>query len=146
MTDKRIVQKLATLRQALSSADSAESGSFAAVFNAFLDIAEDPALIGSSKPATDPVFKAALEAPVRAILGDETIQLQAVRILRCAGAGFLHGGFFAGSTMGTCFYFEADKQGLVALNGGGALTHFGRITVTELPKGTMLMPRPKGIQ
>lgn len=146
MPDQRLLTKLVTLQKTLSSAGGDDSGSFAAAFHAFLDITEDRAFMAASKPAKDAMLKAALESPIRSLVGDESTELQHLRMLRVAAASFLHGGFYVGSSIGSFFYFEKPKQGLMALHGGGAMTHFTRITMTELPQGTMLMQRPKGKQ
>jgi hypothetical protein len=145
MMDKHTATSIAALREALISADSEHDGSFAAVFSTFLDITERCGLIAASKPAKDPMIKATLEPPVRALLGDDAT-VQQLRMLRCAGAGLLHGGFFVGSAIGTFFYFEKDQQGMLALYRGGAMTHFARITLSELPAGTMPVRGPKGKQ
>lgn len=146
VTDKRILTRLAALRQSMASAGGDDDGSFATVFSAFLDIAEDPALLDSSKPTNDSLVNAAIESSVRSFTGDDAMGIQPLRMLRYAGAGFLHGGFFAGSMLGTFFFFEADRQGILAMHGGGALTHFTRVTLTEIPAGAMPVPGPKGKQ
>jgi hypothetical protein len=146
MTDQRILTKLATLQKTLSSAGGQDSGSFSAAFHAFLDITEDRALMVASKPAKDAALKVALESPIRTLFDDESIELQQLRMLRVAAAGFLHGGFFVGSSVGSFFYFEKPQQGLMALHGRGSMTHFMRITMTELPRGTVMMRKPEGKQ
>jgi hypothetical protein len=46
--------------------------------------------------------------------------------------------------MGSFFYFEKEKQGILAFTRFGGMTHYTRITMTELPQGTVYVPRPKG--
>src|SRR5262245_47350438 len=114
MINKRIAQSIAALRQALVSADCENDGSFAAVFSSFLDITERQNLIEESKPAKDPILKATIENSVRKLFGEDAAVMQ-IRMLRYAAAGFLHGSFFVGSSMGTFFYFEQDKRGMLAV-------------------------------
>jgi hypothetical protein len=146
VTDQRTLTKLAALREAMASAESDQDDSFAQVFSAFLDIAEEPALLDASKPTKSPVVKAALESSVRSFTGDDEASIQALRMLRYGGEGFLHGGFFAGSILGTFFYFEKNHQGILALHQGGSMTHFTRVTVTEVPPGAVPVRGPKGKQ
>src|SRR5262249_54482323 len=146
MASLRVITEVETLRRSLSEADGGDEGSFARVFDAFFDIAEDPLLVDASKPARDAVLKGALERSTRKLLGELALTRQRVQMLRHAATGLLHGGFFADAMICTFFYFEQEQQGLVALNGGGVMTHFMQITVTPVPEGTGPMPGPPGKQ
>ena len=146
MSDKRILDRLEALRQSLANADGHERGSFARVFHAFFDIAEDPALMAESKPGKSEDIRAMLERAAQRLTGDEATTVRDLRTLRCASAGMVHGGFFAGKLLGTFFYFEGDEQGLVAFNDGTPMTSFLRLTLTKLPEGTFPVPGPGGVQ
>lgn len=138
--------QLATLRESLRSADIEVSGSLSKVFHSFLDLTEGPDLMRSCKPAKDPVIRETLQRLARQYAQDDAVSLQALRMLRHGPTGFFHGGFFAAGAIGTFFYFTGEGQGLLALSEGTPMTHFVRITTTELPRGTVLMKRPPGKQ
>jgi hypothetical protein len=63
-------------------------------------------------------------------------------MLRIDSAGFIHGSFFAGASVGTFFYFEKEKQGLVAFNQSGGVTRFTRLTMVALPEGAFPVSAP----
>lgn len=146
MESKRILAQLEALRRSLAGADGGESGSFSRVFHAFFDIADDPGLMDASKGFESEAIRAMLERAARRITGHGTATVTNLRALRCAGAGMVHGGFFAGTLLGTFFYFEREEQGLVALNDGTPLTNFLRITMTKVPEGSFPVPGPDGMQ
>jgi hypothetical protein len=143
MTDKRLVIRLAELRRALAMADGQEDGSFARLFNEFLDMTESTSLLDQCKPVKGGTMRPVLEMLIRKARGDDSIQLHALHALRYPASGFLHGGFFAGGMMGSFFYFEKDLQGLLALYRGGAMMDLARITMTALPPGSVFVPGPK---
>lgn len=138
--------QLATLRESLRSADIEVSGSLSKVFHSFLDLAEGPDLMRSCKPAKNPVIRETLQRLARQYAKDDSVSLQALRMLSHGPTGFFHGGFFAAGAIGTFFYFTGEGQGLLALSEGTPMTHFVRVTTTELPRGTVLMKRPPGKQ
>jgi hypothetical protein len=146
MASKEILTRLDDLRRFLTMADGREDGSFARVFNAFFDIAEDTALLEVSEPASDPGLRVALERAARRLTRDERTTLEDVGVLRCAGAGMSHGVFHAGRYRGTFFYFEREQQGLVAFSEGGPMINYMRITLTAVPEGAYPVPGPKGPQ
>jgi hypothetical protein len=146
MIDKRTLARLAALRQSLASADGEHDGSFSAVFHAFLDIADEPALLRDSKPTKSPLVKGALERLAGELAGDAPAQLQNVRMLHVREAGLVHGGFFVGPRMGSFFFFEKEEQGLLAVHQGGALMLYSRITLTKLPPGAVPVQGPDGLQ
>lgn len=146
MSDNQLMAQLATLRESLRSADIEISGSLSKVFHAFLDITEGPDLMRACKQAESEIIRETLERVARQFTRDEAVSLQGLRMLSHAPTGFFHGGFFAGRAMGTFLYFAEEGQGLVAFSQGTPMTHFFRITSTELPPGTVPMRRPPGIQ
>jgi hypothetical protein len=143
VTQNRLLTTLEALRKAMKGADSARDKSFSEVFYGFLDATEDPALIHASKPAKDEALRQAIETCARKVAGDPTTALQALQMLRIDDAGFLHGAFRAGPLMGSFFYFEKDRQGLLAFTRLDGMTHYTRITMTEIPEGTVFVPKPK---
>jgi hypothetical protein len=142
MTSKHILTQLDALQKATLSTDGKQQGSFATLFDAFLDIAEDPDLLKASKPTKDKTIKSAIETCARNITGDSALSIQGLRMLRIDSAAFIHGSFFAGSSVGTFFYFEKARQGLVAFHQGGGLIRFTRLTLLELPEGAFPAPAP----
>jgi hypothetical protein len=143
---KRVLTQIEALRTAMAGADGGDDGSFGQVFNAFLDIAGERTLFNLSEPAKATDIQGILEVAARQLTRDETTDIQGLRLLRIAQAGFLHGGFVAGGYMGTFFYFEKDQQGLVAFTRGMVKTYISRITLTDLPEGAFFSPAPKGPQ
>ncbi|MEZ4296493.1 MAG: hypothetical protein R3B70_16090 [Polyangiaceae bacterium] len=144
MSEKQLVSQLSALGEALRSADVGKAGSFAAVFNAFFDIAQGPDLMRLSKVESRSELQATLERTSRQLLGDETAVLNGLRMFGCAAGDFVHGCFFVGRTVGTFFFFTKNKQGLVAFNSGTPRTDYSRITTTDLPSGTTPMRGPRG--
>lgn len=139
-----LMNSISTLRTALRTADMADSHSFAKVFHAFFDISDGPDLMDASQPVEDRVIRTMIESTARKHTRDDALVLTGLLILRHGPTGLVHGACFAGRFAGTFFYFEPDKQGLVAFNDGTPMTHYYRITATELPPGTMPMPKPPG--
>jgi hypothetical protein len=146
MESKRILAQLEALRRSLADADGSERGSFSRVFHAFFDIADDPGLMEASKAFQSEDIRAMLERAAQRLRGQGTTTVTNLRALRCAGAGMVHGGFFAGTLLGTFFYFEREEQGLVAFNDGTPLTNFLRITLAKVPEGSFPVPGPDGVQ
>jgi len=146
MLNPRTLTRLATLRADLGAAEGDRDGSFSRVFHAFLDVAEDPAVLRASKPAKAPLVKGALERLVAHLTGGEAAALQQVRMLRIADAGLVHGGFFVGATMGSFFFFEKDEQGLVAVHEGGGRMLYSRLTMARVPPGSVPVKGPDGPQ
>jgi hypothetical protein len=146
MASKRILAQLEALRRSLAGADGSENGSFSRVFHAFFDIADDPGLMEASQPFQSEDIRAMLERAAQRLRGQGSTTVTSVRALRCADARMVHGGFFAGTLLGTFFYFEQEEQGLVAFNDGTALTNFLRITLTKVPEGSYPVPGPDGVQ
>jgi hypothetical protein len=142
MTTQYILSQLDSLRKATLSTDGSRQGSFSVLFHSFLDIAEDPDLLQASKPSKDKTIKGAIESCARNIMGDNALGIQGLRMLRIDRAGFIHGSFFAGASVGTFFYFEKERQGLVAFNQGGGVTRFTRLTLVALPEGTFPVSAP----
>jgi hypothetical protein len=141
-----MLSQIEALREAMTTADGEREGSFAEVFSAFLDIAEEPALLNASKPVKDGLVRSMLEAASRKLTGNDTAVIERPHLLRVAGAGMVHGGFFTGRFLGTFFWFEKEQQGLLAFYGGGDMTHLIRLTMTELPEGAVLVQGPEGKQ
>jgi hypothetical protein len=146
MLDARTLGRIETLRRSLATADRDRDGGFSTVFEAFLDIAEDPAFFRASKKAESPLVQGALERAASQVAGGGANALQDVRMLGVAEAGLLHGGFFVAGSVGSFFFFEKEEQGLLAIHRGGALMLYGRITMTRVPEGTVVVPGPKGVQ
>jgi hypothetical protein len=142
MTTQYILSQLDALRKATLSTDGSRQGSFSVLFHSFLDIAEDPDLLKASKPTKDKTIKGAIESCARNITGDNALGIQGLRMLRIDSAGFIHGSFFAGTSVGTFFYFEKERQGLVAFNQGGGATRFTRLTLLDLPEGAFPISAP----
>ncbi len=142
MTSKYILTQLDALQKATLNTDGKLQGSFATLFNSFLDIAEDPDLLKASKPTKDKTIKGAIESCARNITGDSALSIQGLRMLRIDSAGFIHGSFYAGSSVDTFFYFEKERQGLVAFHQGGGLIRFTRLTVLDLPEGAFPFSAP----
>jgi hypothetical protein len=142
MTSQSLLTQLDALRKTTLDADGRRQGSFSELFHAFLDIADDPALLNASKPTKDATLKGAIEACARQLTGNSAMNIQQVQMLRIDKAGFIHGSFFAGASIGSFFYFEKDRQGLVAYDKGGGVTLFSRISLVELPKGSVPVQGP----
>jgi hypothetical protein len=144
MADKDLLSRISALRTFLVSADGGEQGSFAEVFSAFLDITEGTNLFRESKPTRDAVVAATLQRVAREAVDDDSATLERLAMVSFRPAGIVHGGFAVSGLMGTFFFFPKEGMGLLALNGGGPLTQYCRITSTELPPGTVPMRRPTG--
>jgi hypothetical protein len=142
MTSKYILNQLDALQKATLNTDGTRQGSFSVLFHSFLDIAEDPDLLKAGKPTKDKTLKAAIEACTRDATGNNALSIQGLRMLRIDSAGFIHGSFFTGSSVGTFFYFEQARQGLVALVRSGGLILFSRVSVVDLPEGAFPAPAP----
>jgi hypothetical protein len=143
VSQNRLLVTLEALRMAMKGADSSRDKSFSEVFHGFLDATDDPVFLRESKPAKDTAVKTAIEACARKLTGDEATALQGLQMLRITAAGFLHGVFRAGPLMGSFFYFEKEGQGLLAFTRFGGMTHYTRITMTEIPEGTVFVRRPR---
>lgn len=142
MTSKSILTQLDALQKATLSTDGKQQGSFAVLFDAFLDIAEDPAFLKAGKPTKDKTIKGAIEMCARSATGNNALIVQGLRMLRIGSAGFLHGSFFADASTGSFFYFEKARQGLIALARNGGLILFTRMTMLEFPESTLPVPGP----
>jgi hypothetical protein len=127
--------QLDALRKATLSTDGTRQGSFAELFQTFMDIADAPALLDVSKPTKDKTLKEVIETCARRLVGNTALSLQGLTLLRVDRAGFIHGSFFAGASFGTFFYFEKERQGLLAFAQGGGVTRFARMTWVDLPEG-----------
>lgn len=146
MTSKQDAAQLDTrldaLRQATLGTDGTRQGSFAALFQTFMDVADEPVLLDASKPTKDKTLKGVIEACARKLVGNTALSLQGLTMLRVDRAGFTHGSFFAGGSFGTFFYFEKERQGLMAFAQTGGVTRFTRMTVLDLPGGSVPIPGP----
>lgn len=142
MTTQYILSQLDALRKSTLSTDGTRQGSFSLLFHSFLDIAEDPDLLKASKPTKDKTIKGAIESCARNITGDSALIIQGLRMLRIDSASFIHGSFFAGASVGSFFYFEKERQGLVAFNQGGGVMRFTRLTLLDLPEGAFPVSVP----
>jgi hypothetical protein len=142
MTTQYILSQLDALRKSTLGTDGTRQGSFSVLFHSFLDIAEDPDLLKASKPTKDKTIKGAIESCARNITGDNALSIQGLRMLRIDSVGFIHGSFFAGASVGTFFYFEKERQGLVAFAQGGGVTRFTRLTLVDLPAGAFPVSAP----
>lgn len=141
-----LIHQITALRTSLCDADVNDPDSFSNVFAAFFDISEGPELMRASELTEDQIVHALLESTARRHLGDPAFALTMSQLLHHRPTELFHGGFFAGRTVGTFFYFARDQQGLAAFTDGTALMHYYRITATVLPVGGMPMPRPAGQQ
>lgn len=145
MIPKRVITSIEALRKAMTDAEAADDDSFGKVFHQFFDLAEDQAFIEAGKRAKDPVLRGALDHGTRRFMRDEGVTLQRLMMLRIAPLGFVHGGFFATPYIASFFYFEREKQGIIAYQGDGT-TDLVRITLAVLPPGTMPVKRTPGVQ
>lgn len=133
----KLMKQLTAVRELLRSVDAAQADSFSQVFSTFLDLTETTDLVDASKPVKDKGIRSLIEVVARRHANDPALGITDMRTLHYAPAGLFHGGFFAGADPGTFFYFMEEKQGLVAFN-VGRITHYYRITATELPPGTVI--------
>jgi hypothetical protein len=134
----KLEQQLTALREAMRDADASDSGSFSEVFGSFLDLTKSPTLMDASKPFKDKGLRVLLENVARAHAKDQTAELAELHMLQYAPSGLVHGMFFVGAHPGTFFFFLKEQQGIVSLAERMAITHFYRITATELPAGTVI--------
>ncbi|HLT40281.1 MAG TPA: hypothetical protein VK034_28575 [Enhygromyxa sp.] len=122
----------------MRDADGSDSGSFADVFGTFLDLASSTALMDASKPFKDRRLRLLLVNVARQHVKDQAAELAGLQMLHHAPSGLVHGAFFAGAHPGSFFFFLQEQQGIVAFVAGMSLTHYYRITATELPAGTVI--------
>lgn len=133
----KLIKQLAAVRESLRSVDAADADSFSQVFSAFLELTETADLVDASKPIKDKGIRSLIELVARRHANDPALGLTGMLMLHYAPAGLFHGGFFAPQGPGSFFYFVAEEQGLVAFS-AGRITHYYRITATELPPGTVI--------
>ncbi len=142
MSLKHLLTRLEALQKATLDTDGAREGSFADLFHSFLDLAEDPTFFDASDPTEDKTLHSMIEACARRALRDSAVRIHDLRMFGIRKAAFFHGTFFAGGSVGTFFFFEKARQGLLAIDRGGDLTLFSRMTVLELPAGAIPIPGP----
>ena len=128
----KLAHQITALRTSLCSADMNESESFSTVFQAFLDIADEPDLIAACEPIEDQHVRQIVESTSRHHLRDQALGITMLGVLRHGPTGLFHGSFFAGTTVAAFFYFAEDQQGLVAFNDGTAMAHYYRVTASEV--------------
>lgn len=136
-----LTQQLSELRVSLRDADKSQSDSFSEVFSSFLDITETTALVKVCKPFKDKRLRLVLENVARAHTRDQKLDLVRLQMLHHAPSGLVHGAFFVDSKPASFCFFLQEQQGLVAFLGPTALTHYYRITASELPISTPITGR-----
>lgn len=141
-----LLNQIAALRTSLRDADGNDPDSFSNVFARFFDISEGANLMSASKSIEDRVVVALIESTARRHLRDPAFSLSMIRVLQHQESGLTHGGFVAGNTVGTFFWFAADERGLVAFSDGSAMMHYYRITAAVLQARGVPTPRPSGKQ
>lgn len=122
----------------MRNADASNSDSFAEVFGTFLDLAQSTALMDASKPFEDKRLQLVFERLARAHAKDQAAAIVDLQMLHHAPSGLVHGMFFAAMHPATFFFFLEEQQGIAALLGRMSMTHYYRITATELPAGTVI--------
>lgn len=122
----------------MRDADASDSGSFSDVFGTFLDLAQSTALMDASKPFKDKRLRVLLENVARSHAKEQAAALADLQMLHHGPSGLVHGMFFTGTHPATFFFFLQEQQGIVAFPKRMSMTHYYRITATELPTGTVI--------
>jgi len=133
-----LLTSIQALCESMRTADGSEDGSFARVFEEFFTLGETTELLSASKPSNDKGIRTLLGAVACRHTNDPEVEVRSLHMLQHAATNLFHGGFFAGQSAVTFFYFVKEQQGLAAFHAGGSRMDYYRITAAELPAGASI--------
>lgn len=136
----RVQAAIRALRGALSEADD-----LGKLFGRFMALTELRGFIELGTFGISPKSTAVLDLAAAGLPGAVHTQISNLVPTWIAEHSLTHGSCRVGGRLAAFFFFDDLQQGLIGVHDGGSTMRFARLTLTQLPAGHALCPRPVGI-